>query len=263
MSARILAIANKKGGTGKTTTVVNLAAALAQRGYRVLVVDLDPQGHSGLGFGVLAKQDDVTVHSLLARSGLSFSAGVQPTDEPGVDLIPADRNFDSSTKIGNPRCMADGLASLRQAYDVILIDTPPASSSLIVCALLASDGVIVPTALEPLSLDGVRQFAKAYHRVVVSLQAALLGLAILPMRVDLRSGVQKLVLEHLARSFGKDQIVSGVRTDTKVSEAFGMRKPLLRHESRARAVSDFEVVASEVIRRFSCQLGRTADQVST
>ena len=261
-SARILAVANRKGGTGKSTTVVNLAAELAARGYRTLVVDLDPQGHAGLGFGIFAKPGEPTSHSALTSRHAALTAGIRRTQEPDLDVLPADRDFDGTIRVAEPRAFAAALEPLRSAYDVILIDTPPASSRLIVCALLACEGVIVPTALEHLSLDGVRQFAKAYHGVAQSLHGGLLGLAILPMRVDLRSNVQKDVLEHLTRSFGLDQIVSGVRTDTKVSEAFGCRQPLRRYEGRARAVLDFSAVATEIVRRFACHMMAAPDLVA-
>ena len=249
--ARVLAIANRKGGTGKSTAVVNLGAELAVRGYRVLVVDLDPQGHAGLGFGICSRPGDVTIHTAL-RERTSLVRGVRRTSEPKLDVLPADRDFDGVIRLQDPRCLAKALAPLRSSYDMVLIDTPPGSANLIVCALLSADGVVVPTALEHLSLDGVRQFARSYHQVMVSLNAALLGLMVLPMRVDLRSTVQKDVLDCLIRGFGLDQVVRGVRIDTAVSEAFGRNQPLRRYKASARAVADFAGVADEVLRRFQC-----------
>ncbi len=253
LEARIIAVANRKGGTGKSTTVVNLGAELAARGYRVLVVDLDPQGHAGHGFAVWARRGDVTIHTALRERMVRLAEGVRPTMEINLDVLPADRDFDGVIRIQDPRCLVKALDPLRQVYDIILIDTPPASANLIVCALLASDGVLVPTALEHLSFDGVRQFVQAYHNVVMSLNAALLGIIILPIRVDLRSNVQKDVLDGLLTSFGLDQVIKGVRTDVSVSEAFGHHLPLRRYKQKARAVADFARVADEVIHRFDCR----------
>ena len=249
--ARVLAVANRKGGTGKSTTVVNLGAELAARGYRVLVVDLDPQGHAGLGFGIWAGSGDITIHTALRERLPALAAGVRSTPEPHLDVLPADRDFDGVIRVQDPRCLAKAIEPLRASYDIVLIDTPPASANLIVCALMASDGVLVPTALEHLSLDGVRQFARAYHHVVLSLNAALLGLVILPMRVDLRSNLQRDILERLTASFGLAQVAKGVRNDTAVSEAFGSNQPVRRYRGKTRAVADFARVADDVIDRFS------------
>jgi chromosome partitioning protein len=249
--AKILAIANKKGGTGKSTVAVNLAAELGARGYRVLVADIDPQGHAGLGFGVGAADDAHSVHLALRLPHADLAGAVVATGEPGVDVVPADCYFDGHIRLGDPRCLARALDRLRPHYDTILIDTPPAAANVLVCVLLAADGVLVPTLLDHLSLDGVRQFARAYHYVIVKLQAAALGLAIAPMLVDFRSNMQKLVLAQLLSGFGTGQVVRGVRIDVSVAEAFAKRQPLRRYRLDTRAVEDFGAVADDVIRRFN------------
>ncbi len=252
-AARILTVANRKGGTGKTTTAVNLGAEFAARGYRILVVDLDPQGHSGLGFGLFAKAGEPTAHAALKARLASYETAIRVTDIANIHLVPADQDFDGNIRLSDPWCIAQAIAPLKTSFDVILIDTPPASAGLLVCAMMASDGVIVPTNLEYLALDGVRQFARSYHRAVVSFHAGLLGLAILPTRVDFRSNVQKDVFLHLIRSFGRDQILTGIRTDTKVSEAFGRKMPLLKHDNRAKAAADYADAASKIVSRFECR----------
>jgi len=251
MHARILAIANRKGGTGKSTIAVNLAAEFASRGYRVLVVDLDPQGHAGLGLGVVAVDESRTVHVALRDSRADLSRVICATIEPGVDLLAADRNFDGHIRLGDPRCLAHALERIKPIYDIVLLDSPPVAANLIVCALLASDGVLVPTALDYLSLDGARQFARSYHHVMLKLQATLLGLAIVPTQVDFRANMQKLVLANLQSGFGTDQVMRGIRTDVSVAEAFGHRKPLRQYRMNARAVDDFRVMADDLTRRFS------------
>jgi len=249
--AKILAIANKKGGTGKSTMAVNLAAELGWRGYRVLVADIDPQGHAGLGFGVGAADEAKTIHFALRRPDADLTAAIIATGEPGVDVLAADRNFDGQVRLGDPRCLARALDRIRPHYDLVLIDTPPAAANVMVCVLLACDGVIAPTLLDHLSLDGVRQFARSYHHVVVKLQAALLGLAITPMMVDFRSNMQKLVLAQLLSGFGTDQVTRGVRIDVSVAEAFACGQPLRRYRPDTRAVADFCAIADDVIRRFN------------
>jgi chromosome partitioning protein len=250
MRARVLAIANRKGGTGKSTVAVNLAAELGSRGYRVLVGDLDPQGHAGLGFGIEVADQSRTIHKALRNSPVDLAAAICATAETGVDLLAADRNFDGQIQSNDPRCLARAIEPLMACYDVILLDSPPSAANLIVCALLASQGVLVPTALDYLSLDGVRQFARSYHQVMTRLQATLLGLAIVPMRVDFRTNMQKTVLEQLLSGFGSQQVTPGIRTDVCAAEAFGFRQPLRRYRIGSRAVGDFSVMADDVTRRF-------------
>jgi chromosome partitioning protein len=251
--ARILAIANRKGGTGKTTVAVNLAAELGSRGYRVLVVDLDPQGHAGLGFGVGVGALDAshTIHAAFRELRVDLVRAICATTEPGVDILAADRNFDGQIRVSDPRCLTRAFERIKPVYNIVLIDTPPAAANIMICALLASDGVVVPTLLDHLSLDGVQQFARAYHHVMLKLQATLLGLAVAPMQVDFRTNMQKLVLAQLLSRFGTGQVMRGIRTDVGVAEAFGLRKPLRQHRVNSRAVDDFRLMADDVARRFN------------
>jgi len=251
VQARILAIANCKGGTGKSTIAVNLAAELGARGYRVLVADLDPQGHAGLGFGTIETDASCTVHAAFRQWDANLAHAVRATCEGRVDLIPADRGFDGRILLNDPRCLARALEPLRANYDIILLDSPPSAANIIVCALLASEGALVPTALDYLALDGVRQFVRAYHNVMLKLNATLLGLAIAPTNFDFRTKIQRLVLARLLSSFGQGQVIRGIRTDVSLAEAFGAGVPLRQYRSRTRAIEDFGVMADEITRRFN------------
>lgn len=251
MHARVLAVANRKGGTGKSTVSVNLAAELGSRGYRVLVVDLDPQGHAGLGFGVFSADPSSTSHEVFRKPRVDFCASIRRTNEPGVHVIAADRDFDGQIDVRDPRCLAQAFDRIRPHYDVVLLDSPPSAAKLIVCALLASDGVLVPTTLDYLSLDGVLQFTRSYHQVMRDMGATLLGLAVAPMKIDLRTNIQKALLLRLSSAFGSEQVMRGVYTDTSVAEAFNQRAPLRRYRMNARAVEDFREMADDVERRFN------------
>ncbi|ACA20630.1 Cobyrinic acid ac-diamide synthase [Methylobacterium sp. 4-46] len=253
MSARVLSSANCKGGTGKSTVAVNLAADLAAEGFRVLVIDLDPQGHAGFGFGLAARLGRGNSHAPLLGRRVDLREAVLRSEEDEVDLLPADRGFDGQITAQGIRCLDDALWPLRADYDLMLIDVPPAAAALTVCALMASDGVVIPTTLDPLGLEGVRQFARSYHRMMLQFGAAELGFAIAPMRIDLRSNVEKEVLGRLRTDFGPGQMIRGVRVDVAVSEAFARRRPLRRHRDRARAVDDFRGLAADVVRRFGVE----------
>src|SRR5262249_56698855 len=124
MQAKILAIANRKGGTGKTSVVVNLAAELAARGYRVLVGDLDPQGHAGLGLGVAAGDSARTIHVALREARVDLVKMICTTAVPGVALLAADRNFDGQIWLSAPRCLSRPLEPISPPYDDVLIDSP-------------------------------------------------------------------------------------------------------------------------------------------
>jgi chromosome partitioning protein len=172
VKATVLAIANKKGGVGKSTVAVNLAAEPGARGYRVLVADTDPQGHAGLGLGVGAVDQSRSIHAAFRGPQVDLTPLICATTVHGVDVLAADRNFDGRVGEEDPRRLARALDPLRPLYNVILVDTPPTAAPIAVCVLLASDGVIVPTALDHLSLDGVRQFARSYHHVATQLRGA-------------------------------------------------------------------------------------------
>lgn len=182
MSARILAVANRKGGTAKTTTTVNLAAALGARGLRVLLVDLDTQGHAGLGFGVRAAPGQPTVHDVFRGGGAAITRGIRSTAVPNVDVLPADRAFAGPDGPVAPLGLAAALKPLSEAYRVTLIDTAPTADALLINALASAHHVLVPTQLHHLSVDGVGQFARSFFRVATTLNPELRGLSILPSR---------------------------------------------------------------------------------
>lgn len=248
MSARILAVANRKGGTAKTTTAVNLAAALAARGQRVLLVDLDTQGHAGLGFGVRAAPGEPTVHDLFKGNGpADLGRAIRSTGVENVDVLPADRGFSGPEGAVAPLGLATALTPLAQAYAVTLIDTAPTADALLISALASAHHVLVPTQLHHLAVDGVGQFARSYFRVATTLNPGLRGLSILPVQVDLRITMQREALERLAARFGRERLLPGIRPDIGLAEAFGRDVPLRHFRARSRAIQDFEVLCSHVM----------------
>lgn len=246
MTARVIAVSNRKGGTAKTTTVVNLAAALGSRGARVLVVDLDSQGHAGLGFGVRAAPGDTTVHDLFQDPGTSLADGVRRSAYANVDVLPADRSFAGVSAVTPPLGLARALAPLGPSYEAILIDTSPSADALLVSALAAADHVIVPTLLHHLAVDGVGQFARSYLRVASGLNARLRGLSLLPVQVDLRVTMQREAHAQLAARFGTERMLTGIRPDVALAEAFGQQQPVKYYRPRTRSAAEFESICDHV-----------------
>lgn len=244
--ATVLSVANRKGGTGKSTTSVNLAAEFSLQGKRVLVIDLDPQGHAGLGLGIDASCKAPRAHEIYRNRNCHLEKAIMPSRVNGIDLITADPEFDGIVHIANPRHLASCLEPVLGNYDVILIDTPPGVPQLTVSALMASKAVLVPVFLEHLAYDGVLKFMASYFRVVSTYSNQLSGLLVVPMRIDLRSRMQEELLLHMQRGFGTQRMTSGIRVDVSVSEAFGRRQPIQSYRPCSRAASDFNRLSREV-----------------
>ncbi|NDY90497.1 ParA family protein [Ideonella livida] len=246
---RVLAITNRKGGSGKTSCAVNLAAewaaALPPRPdgprARVLLVDLDSQGHCAVGLGVQPARGAPTVHGFLAGRH-ALRPAIVPTPVPGLDLVPADPLFEHGQARPDERTLARALREegLAEAYEVILLDTPPSLDLLLLNALCAAERVVVPLMPHHLSAEGVKQLARLMFRVSsqgLNPQLRLLGF--LPVMLDGRIGVHRQVLADLGRQFGPQRLLPGIRNDIRVAEAFGAGKPVRLHAPGARATADF------------------------
>ncbi|GGE12984.1 cobyrinic acid a,c-diamide synthase [Aureimonas endophytica] len=254
---RILAIANRKGGTGKTATTVNLAAEAAAAGLRTLVVDLDTQGHAGLGFDVAARRGEPTVHDLFRDPRAGLAGAIRATATERVFVAPADPLFDGTAAERSPTRLARELrgAGLARDFDLVLIDTPPAYDMLLVNALGAAEEVLVPTLPHALSADGVSQLARIVFLVAARVNAELRIAGLLPVMVGANPRHHKLVLDMLARDFGAERILPGIRSDIRVAEAFAARCPVRRHAPGGRASSDYRRLLAALLDRFSPKTG--------
>ncbi len=244
--ARTLVLSNRKGGSGKSSSAVNVAAELAARGQRVLLIDLDTQSHCAIGLGLKLARDTPTVHGFLAGR-YTLRQALQQSVWPGLHLIAADPLFDhgaageSELKL-NDALRAEGLA---QDYDTIVIDTPPSLDMLLLNALCAADRVLIPFQPHYLSGEGVRQLARVLFRVSSrGLNERLRILGFLPVMLDLRIGQHRTVNASLAHQFGAARLLPGIRTDIKVAEAFAEGKPVREHAPHSRAAADYAAVVT-------------------
>lgn len=242
---RVLTVANRKGGTGKTTTVVNLAAEMAARGRRVLVVDLDTQGHVATGLGVTV-DGGPGAHDVFSPRGPVLVEAIRGSSF-GPDVIPARTDFDAS-HVGADhgrlaRALSDGSLA---GYERILIDTPPSIDAITMNALLAADGVLIPLVPHHLAGEGVRQLSRLFFRAAMERGDHLGLMGLLPIMTDRRVRLQRQVLEELGREFGERRILRGIRSDIRLAEAFAEGCPVRAHAPRSRGAMDYYLLAEEL-----------------
>ena len=247
MPAQILVVANCKGGTGKTTTAVNVSAELAGLGLSVLVVDLDPQGHAGLGFGVVAETAGATAHSVFRRADADLSAAVRPGNVAGVDVLPADPGFRIHTATDDPDRLKLALGALRDRYDLIVIDTPPSADLPLIAALVAADCVLIPTQLNHLAYRGVQQFTRLCFRVILERNPGLGSFALVPVQIDARINLQRSILARMFTDFGPEHIFRAIRTDISLAESFGHSCPVSQYRPNSRGSVDYRLLVKDIV----------------
>jgi chromosome partitioning protein len=248
---RVIAIANQKGGVGKTTTAINLGASLAANDLRVLVIDSDPQGNTTTGLGVQKNQGAATLYdALLGEQPLS--AAVVPTGFEGLDLVPADKNL-----VGANIEMIDldereirlrnRLQELRETYNYVLIDCPPALDLLTLNALLAADAVLVPIQCEFFALEGVSELMDTVDRIRDSFHHPLKIEGILLTMYDDRTNLTRQVAKDLRDFFGKEVLRTIIPRSVRLAEAPSYGKPILLYDVRSRGAESYIQLAKEIL----------------
>ena len=250
-SAHIIAIANQKGGVGKTTTACNLAAALASLDQKVLLIDADPQGNASTGFAITDRTQNL--YHVLAL-GRPARRAVQPTSVRGLDLIPATVDLAGAEielvdQEGWKSTLTKALAPLKGVYDFILIDCPPALGPLTVNALGAADFAIVPLQVEFYALEGLSHLVRIIDRLRKSLNPRLsLGGIVLTM-VDTRNRLAKQVEADVRQHFGDKVFQTLIPRNVRVSEAPSHGLPVTAYDPKSSGAQAYMELALELLRR--------------
>ena len=251
MPARVYAVANQKGGVGKTTTAVNLAACLAEAGERCLLVDLDPQANATSGLG--RRANGVSTHDLL--DGIPLSELAKPTAFANLDLVPAKPELAAaavqlSAIDGGERYLADALvAPATDPYAFVFLDCPPAFGSLTVNALAAADRVIVPVQAEYYALEGLSQLLGSINLVKARLNPRLAVAGILLTMVDGRTRLAAEVENELRRHFGDLVFSTSVPRSVRLAEAPSHGLPAIAYDRRSSGSEAYWKVAMELVER--------------
>jgi chromosome partitioning protein len=250
--AVIIAIANQKGGVGKTTTTANLGASLALRGQRVLLIDLDPQGNLTSAFGLDKTAERTVADSLLDRKVplpiVSVQNGVGHLAVAPASLALASAEAALMNKLGREMRLRDQIAAVEHDFDFVLIDTPPSLGLLTINALVAATRVVVPTEARFFSLQGLQMLEESIEEILY-LNPRLKLLGILLSKFDRRLREERQVSEYLRKRWGTEVFQTEVGTNSKILEAGSAGTSVFNYSGAERAVEVYKALAEEVLRR--------------
>lgn len=253
-NALVIAMCNQKGGVGKTTTTINLGAALAETGRKVLLVDFDPQGSLSVGMGLNPHTMDQSIYNLLLSRRTPVSEVLHTTDTPNMDLLPANIDLSAAevqlvSEVAREQTLKRVLDPLRSQYDVILVDCAPSLGLLTVNALTASDQVIMPLELEFFALRGIALLTDTIEKVTDRLNPELEVLGILGTMYDARTLHSREVLERVVQAFGDKVFHTVIRRTIKFPETTVAGEPITSYASSSAGAQAYRDLAREVLLR--------------
>jgi chromosome partitioning protein len=252
--ARIVAMCNQKGGVGKTTTTINLGAALAEYGRRVLLVDFDPQGAASVGVGVSPHDLDLSVYNLLMERDVTFTDVLQPTNIEGLDVLPANIDLSAAEvqlvgEVARESVLARALRPALDDYDVILVDCQPSLGLLTVNALTAAHGVLIPLECEFFALRGVALLVETIEKVRDRLNPALEIDGILPTMYDSRTLHSREVVARVHEAFGDTLLHTVIGRTVKFPDASVAAEPITNYAPTHAGAAAYRQLARELVAR--------------
>jgi chromosome partitioning protein len=253
-NARVISMCNQKGGVGKTTTTINLGAALAEFGRKVLLVDFDPQGSLSVGLGMNPHDMELSIYNLLMQRDVTIDEVIVPTSVPGMDLLPSNIDLSAAEvqlvhEVAREQTLQRILQPVISQYDVILIDCQPSLGLLTVNALTASDGVIVPLECEYFALRGVALLKTTIDKVTERLNPKLHIDGVLGTMYDGRTLHGREVMERLVQAWGDTVFHTVIRRTVKFSDSTVAGEPITSYASTSAGADSYRQLAKEVLAR--------------
>jgi chromosome partitioning protein len=252
---RIIAIANQKGGVGKTTTTINLGAALSRLGCKVLIVDLDPQGNASTGLGIATDDREYTTYELLLDD-VSLSEVIKPTETPGLFIVPATVDLSSADVelVSNEKrsfLLHDALRQFAMddlGYDYILIDCPPSLNLLTVNAMVAAHSILVPLQSEFFALEGLSQLMLTIREVRQAANAALRIEGVVLTMYDMRNNLSQQVEADARENLGELVFRTVIPRNVRLSEAPSFAKSVLDYDPESKGARAYIALAEELLK---------------
>lgn len=249
---RIIAVANQKGGVGKTTTAINLGAALAERNQRVVIVDLDPQGNASTGLGVPLEERETTSYDLLAGDQVLAQA-LRETDIPNLQIVPSNRDlasadFELSSRPGRTQLLRKKLGN-QSDYDYILIDCPPALGLLTINAMVAADSVLVPLQAEFYALEGLSQLLMTVREVRQTANPNLRIEGVLLTMSDSRNNLSQQVEADVRKTLSGLVYNTVIPRNVRLSEAPSHAMPVMQYDPNSKGSAAYRELAKEFLSR--------------